>query len=69
MVTYNKRILKLVQFDRSDVPRLIELSASVGWDYVEKEIGTFCHQVKYLDIKMPRGKLCLVPQSSLMILF
>lgn len=36
----NKSTLTLVQFDQEDVPGLIELSKSVGWDYDELEIGT-----------------------------
>jgi ribosomal protein S18 acetylase RimI-like enzyme len=40
MHTGNKTVLELVQFDKYDVLGLIELSASVGWDYDEFEIRT-----------------------------
>ena len=40
MHTKNKTVLKLVQFNKYDVLELVELSASVGWDYDEFEIRT-----------------------------
>ncbi len=40
MVISNKPQIELVQFDKYDIPGLIELSRSVGWDYDENEIGT-----------------------------
>ncbi|MGG4166459.1 GNAT family N-acetyltransferase [Rossellomorea vietnamensis] len=40
MNTSNKSTLTLVQFEEEDIPGLIELSESVGWDYDKHEIGT-----------------------------
>jgi predicted GNAT family N-acyltransferase len=57
MVTYNKPILELFQFDKCDVPKLIELSASVGWDYDEKEIGTVLSSGKIFGHKNAEGKI------------
>ncbi|CAH2715960.1 hypothetical protein BACCIP111895_03144 [Neobacillus rhizosphaerae] len=57
MVTYNKPILDLVQFDKCDVQGLIELSASVGWDYDEKEIGTVLSSGKIFGHKNAEGKI------------
>jgi hypothetical protein len=57
MVTYNKTILELVQFDKYDVPGLIELSASVGWDYDEYEIGTVMSSGKIFGHKTAEGKI------------
>ncbi|MED4018763.1 GNAT family N-acetyltransferase [Sutcliffiella cohnii] len=68
MVTYNKPILELVQFDKCDVPGLIELSASVGWDYDEKEIGTVLSSGKIFGHKNAEGKIvssaALIPYDS-----
>lgn len=57
MDTYNKPILELVQFDKCDVPGLIELSASVGWDYDEYEIGTVLSSGKIFGHKNAEGKI------------
>ncbi|MGY3717356.1 GNAT family N-acetyltransferase [Sutcliffiella cohnii] len=57
MVTYNKPILELVQFDKCDVPGLIELSASVGWDYDEYEIGTVLSSGKIFGHRNAEGKI------------
>ncbi|PAE87444.1 GNAT family N-acetyltransferase [Shouchella clausii] len=57
MVIYNKPILELVQFDKCDVPGLIELSASVGWDYDENEIGTVLSSGKIFGHKNAEGKI------------
>gem|GEM_PF-5942127 len=35
MYTDNKKVLKLVEFDKNDVLGLVELSTSDGWDYDE----------------------------------
>ncbi|MEC1895474.1 GNAT family N-acetyltransferase [Cytobacillus firmus] len=40
MAIFKNSILELVQFNKNDIKGLIELSASVGWDYDEYEIGT-----------------------------
>jgi GNAT superfamily N-acetyltransferase len=40
MAILKKSKLELVQFNKNDIKGLIELSASVGWDYDEYEIGT-----------------------------
>ncbi|WP_340085052.1 GNAT family N-acetyltransferase [Siminovitchia sp. FSL H7-0308] len=57
MVTSNKQILTLVPFDKSDVPGLIELSASVGWDYDKKEIGTVLSSGKIFGHKNAEGEI------------
>lgn len=57
MVTNNKPILDLVQFDKCDVPGLIKLSVSVGWDYDEKEIGTVLSSGKIFGHKNAEGKI------------
>lgn len=57
MVTYNKPILELVQFEQCDVSGLIELSASVGWDYDENEIGTVLSSGKIFGHKNAEGKI------------
>lgn len=57
MVIYNKPILELVQFDKCDVPGLIELSASVGWDYDENEIGTVLSSGEIFGHKNAEGKI------------
>lgn len=57
MVTYNKPILELVQFDKCDVSGLIELSASVGWDYDENEIRTVLSSGKIFGHKNAEGKI------------
>ncbi|WP_096185703.1 GNAT family N-acetyltransferase [Evansella halocellulosilytica] len=57
MVTCNKPILELLQFDKCDVPGLIELSASVGWDYDEKEIGTILASGMIFGHKNAEGKI------------
>ncbi|MFI8493305.1 hypothetical protein ACIGC1_10400 [Peribacillus butanolivorans] len=38
MHTVNKTVVELVEFDKYDVLGLIELSASVGWDYDEQKL-------------------------------
>ncbi|MEH7250420.1 GNAT family N-acetyltransferase [Neobacillus niacini] len=57
MFTNNKSILELVQFDKFDVSGLIELSASVGWDYDEKEIGTVLSSGKIFGHRNAEGKI------------
>jgi hypothetical protein len=39
MVTSHESKLKLVQFSKYDIPGLIVLCESVGWDYDEYKIG------------------------------
>ncbi|WP_245827514.1 hypothetical protein [Paenisporosarcina indica] len=62
MHTDNKTVLALVEFDKNDVLGLIELSASVGWDYDEHEIRTVMSSGKIADIKMLWAKLFQVLQ-------
>ncbi|MBM6617096.1 GNAT family N-acetyltransferase [Bacillus suaedaesalsae] len=68
MVTYHKPILELVQFDKCDVSGLIELSASVGWDYDENEIGTVLSSGKIFGHKNAEGKIvssaAIIPYDS-----
>ncbi|ERN53953.1 GNAT family N-acetyltransferase [Alkalihalophilus marmarensis] len=40
MASCNKSILDLVEFVERDIPQLVELSTSVGWDYDERELKT-----------------------------
>jgi ribosomal protein S18 acetylase RimI-like enzyme len=57
MITNHETILELVQFDKCDIPGLIELSASVGWDYDEKEILTVLSSGKIFGHKNAEGKI------------
>ncbi|SEQ29231.1 Acetyltransferase (GNAT) domain-containing protein [Virgibacillus subterraneus] len=57
MATYKNTLLKLVQFDKNDVSGLIELSASVGWDYDEYEIRTIMSSGKIFGHKNAEGKI------------
>ncbi|MDV2683985.1 GNAT family N-acetyltransferase [Alkalihalophilus lindianensis] len=57
MVPSNKPVLELFQFDKCDIPNLIELSASVGWDYDEKEIGTVLSSGKIFGHKNAEGEI------------
>jgi predicted GNAT family N-acyltransferase len=57
MVTYDKTILELVQFDQNDTRGLIELSASVGWDYDEHEIRTVMSSGKICGHKNDEGEI------------
>ncbi|MFC7785489.1 GNAT family N-acetyltransferase [Rossellomorea sp. GCM10028870] len=47
----------LVQFDKKDIPGLIELSESVGWDYDEHEIGTVMSSGKVFGHKNTEGEI------------
>ncbi|WNV77948.1 GNAT family N-acetyltransferase [Bacillus atrophaeus] len=57
MVINKKTILELVQFDKCDVSGLIELSASVGWDYDKNEIETVLSSGKIFGHKNAEGKI------------
>ncbi|MGG3572303.1 GNAT family N-acetyltransferase [Bacillus gobiensis] len=57
MVKYGKTISELVQYDHNDVPGLIKLSASVGWDYDEHEIGTVMSSGKIFGHKNTEGHI------------
>ncbi|MGR3762987.1 GNAT family N-acetyltransferase [Rossellomorea sp. NS-SX7] len=57
MTTYNKQKVELVQFDQGDIPGLIELSGSVGWDYDEREIGTVLSSGKLFGHRNSEGKI------------
>ncbi|MDF2066844.1 GNAT family N-acetyltransferase [Bacillus sp. Cr_A10] len=57
MHTDNKSVLELVQFDEYDVLGLIELSASVNWDYDEHEIRTVMSSGKIFGHKNAVGKI------------
>ena len=56
MTTYHKQ-LQLVLFDENDIPGLIDLSDSVGWDYDEYEIRTVMMSGKIFGHKMLKEKL------------
>jgi ribosomal protein S18 acetylase RimI-like enzyme len=53
----NKTVLKLVEFDKNDVLGLIELSASVGWDYDEHEIRTVMSSGNIFGHRNTEGKI------------
>lgn len=57
MHTDNKIVLELVEFDKYDILDLIELSASVGWDYDEYEIRTVMSSGKIYGHKNAVGKV------------
>ncbi|MEH7009790.1 GNAT family N-acetyltransferase [Neobacillus niacini] len=57
MATYNSIKPELVQFDKYDVTGIIELSASVGWDYDDNEIGTVMASGKIFGHKNADGKI------------
>ena len=57
MHTENKTVLELVEFDKYDVLGLIELSASVGWDYDGHEIRTVMLSGKIYGHKNAMGKI------------
>lgn len=56
MTTYHKQ-LQLVLFDVNDIPGLIALSDSVGWDYDESEIRTVMMSGKIFGHKNAEGKI------------
>ncbi|MDM5247858.1 GNAT family N-acetyltransferase [Lysinibacillus sp. G4S2] len=55
MTTYKQ--LKLVLFDAKDIPGLIALSDSVGWDYDELEIRTVMLSGKIFGHRNAEGKI------------
>ncbi|MED4204859.1 GNAT family N-acetyltransferase [Neobacillus mesonae] len=57
MGKYNRTNLKLVQFGLNDIKGLIELSASVGWDYDKYEIRTVLSTGKIFGHKNSEGKI------------
>nr|WP_205182516.1 GNAT family N-acetyltransferase [Metabacillus iocasae] len=57
VATCNQSILDLVQFNKCDVKGLIELSASVGWDYDEHEVGTVLSSGKIFGHKNEQGAI------------
>lgn len=57
MISNKKEILEVVEFDRDDIPGIIELSKSVGWDYDEYEIGTVMSSGKIFGHKNAEGKI------------
>jgi len=56
MTTYHKQ-LQLVLFDANDIPGLMDLSNSVGWDYDESEIKTVMMSGKLFGHKNAEGKI------------
>ena len=57
MHTDNKTVLELVELDQDDILGLIELSASVGWDYDEYEIRTVMLSGKIFGHRDATGKI------------
>ncbi|CAG9621125.1 GNAT family N-acetyltransferase [Sutcliffiella rhizosphaerae] len=49
--------LKLTQFTKNDIPGLIKLSASVGWDYDESEIETVLQSGQIFGYKNEVGDI------------
>ncbi|RDI41090.1 GNAT family N-acetyltransferase [Falsibacillus pallidus] len=64
----NKSVLELVKFNEYDITGLIELSASVGWDYDENEIGTVLESGEIFGHKNADGKIvssaAIIPYDS-----
>ncbi|UPW84985.1 GNAT family N-acetyltransferase [Lysinibacillus sp. Ag94] len=56
MTTSHKQ-LQLVLFDANDIPGLMDLSDSVGWDYDESEIKTVMMSGKIFGHKNAEGKI------------
>ena len=59
MYTDNKKVLKLVEFDKNDVLGFLHQLAGI---MMNRKLELFCHLVKYTDIKMLWGKLFRVLQ-------
>lgn len=57
MDTNEKTKLDIVQFDKLDIPGLIELSTAVGWDYDEYEIATVMSSGKIFGRKNVDGEI------------
>ena len=57
MHTENNTVLELVKFHKYDVLGLIELSASVGWDYDEHEIRTVMSSGNIFGHRNTEGKI------------
>ncbi|MGP1908361.1 GNAT family N-acetyltransferase [Metabacillus sp. JX24] len=53
----DETLLHLVQFEQQDIPDLIDLSQSVGWDYDEREIGTVISSGTIFGHKNSKGKI------------
>ncbi|MDM5225214.1 GNAT family N-acetyltransferase [Cytobacillus sp. NJ13] len=50
-------ILELGELNESDIPGLIDLSASVGWDYDEHEVGTLLRSGRVFGHKNAEGSI------------
>ncbi|KAA0547223.1 GNAT family N-acetyltransferase [Bacillus sp. BGMRC 2118] len=50
-------LLRLVEFDKHDIPGIVDLSTSVNWDYDEYEIGTVMASGKIFGHKNKEGKI------------
>ncbi|MDX8342252.1 GNAT family N-acetyltransferase [Rossellomorea sp. YZS02] len=57
MSTSKNSTLHIVEFNKKDIPGLIELSESVGWDYDEHEIGTVMSSGKVIGHKNAEGRI------------
>lgn len=57
MHTNQAKRLRLMEFDTSDIPGIIDLSISVNWDYDEYEIGTVMSSGKIFGFKNAEGKI------------
>lgn len=67
-IMINETLLQLVQFEKQDIPDLIDLSQSVGWDYDESEIGTVISSGTIFGHKNSKGKIvssaAIIPYES-----
>jgi ribosomal protein S18 acetylase RimI-like enzyme len=57
LLTDKTKILRLVEFDRNDIPGIIDLSTLVNWDYDKYEIGTVMSSGKIFGHKNSEGKI------------
>jgi GNAT superfamily N-acetyltransferase len=68
MTIKDKTFFTIKQFERSDVPGLIDLSRSIGWDYDENEIKTVMTSGKIFGHKNQAGRIvssaAIIPYDS-----
>lgn len=71
MSVSERTITNLVTLDEWDVPGLIELSASIGWDYDKDEIQTVISSGKVYGHKNEEGKIvssaAIIPYGSSLV--
>lgn len=57
VLTNETKTLRIEEFDKEDIPGILDLSASVNWDYDEYEIGTVMSSGKIYGHKNAEGKI------------